>query len=251
MSSDVVVVSGDGPVVTIRINRPRHENRLNLAVLDAIVDALRHAEENTAVRVVVLTGTGDTFCCGGDVAEFALGDAAAYHRFARGFAAVHLAVVGLTKPVLAAVNGDVRAGGMSLLSVCDLAVARASVRFAMPEIRDGLWPIMAMVSLNRALPRKRAFELYYFGEPFDVEQARNWGLVNTVVPDEEFEPSVESYANRLARLPARSVAMGRATFDGIAQRGYADGFAYSGERLVELLTNPEIVRALAGRKEKP
>ena len=58
-------------------------------------------------------------------------------------------------------------------------------------------------------------------------------------------------ADRLARLPARSVAMGRATYDAIAQRGYADGFAYSGERLVELLTDPEIVRALAGRKEKP
>ena len=87
MSSDVVVVSGDGPVVTIRINRPGHENRLNLAVLDAMVGALRRAEEDSAVRVVVLTGTGDTFCCGGDVGEFAVGDAAAYHRFARSFAA--------------------------------------------------------------------------------------------------------------------------------------------------------------------
>ena len=248
--ADVLITTAAGPVVTLRINRPNQENRLNLEVLQRICAELEKADADEDARAVVITGTESTFCCGGDVTEFARGDRDAYRRFGEHFARMHLAISSLSKPVLAAVNGDARAGGMSLLSVCDLAVARESVRFAMPEIRDGLWPVMAMVALNRVLPRKRAFELYYFGESFGVEQARDLALVNWVVPDEEFAVEVDDRARRLAELPPASVRLGRETFAGIADRSFGDGYAYSADRLVELLTDPEVVTALALRKEK-
>ena len=170
---------------------------------------------------------------------------AAYRRFGEHFAGLHTDIVGLTKPVLAAVNGHVRAGGMSLLSVCDLAVARESAEFAMPEIRAGLWPIMAMVSVNRALPRKRAFEQYYFGDAIDARRALEWGLINWAVPDGSFDETVRARAQQLAALPRSAVRIGRTTFAGIEQRSYVDGFTYSAERLIELLTDPEASKALA------
>ena len=249
MSERVVVVTTDGPVRTLRINRPERENRLDLAVLRALCAALAEADTDAAVRTVVLTGTGETFCCGGDLAEFAVGDRSAYHEFGRLFAGVHLAIARLSKPVLAAVNGHVRAGGMSLLSICDLAVARGSAQFGMPEIKAGVWPVMAMVALNRVLPRKRAFELYYFGESFDAQQALTWGLVNWVVPDAQFGPAVSSRAEQLAALPRRAVSVGRTTFAGIDDRAtLADGYSYRADRLVELLADPEVVDALAGQR---
>lgn len=250
LPQNVVVTSTEAHVATLRINRPDHENRLNLAVLKALCAALQQAEADTGIRAIVLTGTGETFCCGGDLEDFAVGDTKAYREFGKCFGGLHLAVSNLTKPVLAAVNGHARAGGMSLLSICDLAVARASAQFGMPEIRAGLWPVMAMVSLNRALPRKRAFELYYFGESFDAEQARRWGLVNWVVPDDEFEAAVRRRAKRLAALPVTAVSIGRTTFVGIGERSYPDGFAYSGDRLVDLLTEPEAAEALARRLKR-
>lgn len=140
---------------------------------------------------------------------------------------------------------------MSLLSSCDLAIARASARFGMPEIKAGLWPIMAMVSLNRHLPRKRAFELYYTGDSFGAERAREWGLVNWVVPDGEFDGAVSARAAELAGLPPAAVRIGRATFAGIAERSLEDGYRWSAERLVELLSDPEAARALAAHRGRP
>lgn len=247
--TESLITTTDGAVVTLRINRPDRENRLNLDVLERMVAALKQVDESDGVRAVVIRGTGNTFCCGGDVAEFAQGDKESYRKFAEQFGRLHLAISNLSKPVLAAVNGEVRAGGLSLLSICDLAVARASVRFAMPEIRDGLWPVMAMVALNRVLPRKRAFELYYFAEFFGVEEARDLHLVNWIVPDEEFDDAVRNRSRQLAVLPSASVAIGRATFAGIAARSLEDGYAFSGDLLVDLLTHPEVVAALAPRKE--
>ena len=247
--TESLIATTDGPVVTLRINRPDRENRLNLDVLERLVAALGDVDASESLRAVVIRGTGNTFCCGGDVAEFAQGDKESYRRFADHFGRLHLAISGLSKPVLAAVNGECRAGGMSLLSICDLAVARASVRFAMPEIRDGLWPVMAMVALNRVLPRKKAFELYYLAEFFGVEEARGLHLVNWVVPDEEFDDAVGHKARQLAALPPASVSIGRKTFAGIVERSLEDGYSFSGDLLVDLLTHPEIVAALEPRKE--
>ncbi len=251
MTDEPVVITTDGPVTTLRINRPDKENRLNLSVLTALQGDLDAADADPSIHAVVITGTGETFCCGGDLEEFAAGDRAAYETFGEAFAAVHLAIATLAKPVLAAVNGHVRAGGMSLLALCDLAVARAAVQFAMPEIKAGIWPVMAMVSLNRVLPRKRAFELYYFGESFNAEEARALGLVNWIVPHDHLEPSVQKLARQLAALPPRAIAVGRTTFAGIAERTLADGYTYSAGRLVELLTDPEAAQDLSRAVEEP
>lgn len=244
MTDGTVIITTDGPVLTLRINRPGHENRLNLAVLRALGVAFRQADADPGVRTVVVRGTGETFCCGGDLAEFAVGGEAVYREFAKHFADVHLTLRRLSKPVLAAVNGHARAGGMSLLASCDLAIARASAHFGMPEIKAGIWPVMAMVLLNRVLPRKKAFELYYFGQSFDAQQARALDLVNWVVPDDEFEAAVHGRSRQLAALPRSALSVGRTTFGAIEDRSVEDGYAYSAERLVELLTDPDVARML-------
>ncbi|MCZ6795009.1 MAG: enoyl-CoA hydratase/isomerase family protein [Planctomycetota bacterium] len=251
MSREPVVTSQDGALATLRIQRPESENRLNLEVLKRLTSALRAADADDTVRAVALTGTGDTFCCGGDIDEIAVGDQASYRTFGEWFGALHGTLLGLSKPVIGAVNGDALAGGLSLLSVCDVAVARRSARYAMPEILAGLWPVMAMVSLNRVLPRKRAFELYYFGESFGAPEALELGLINWAVDDDEFEEAVRDRGRRLAELPRSAVRIGRPTVAELADRNYADGFAWSAERLVELLMDPEVSAALARRKDTP
>ena len=242
-----VAIETRPPVTTIRIDRPDHENRLDIAVLGEMTTALAAADADDRVRVVVITGTGSTFCCGGDIAELAAGDRQSYREFAMLFAALHLRIGDLSKPVLAAVNGDVRAGGMSLLAICDLAVATRSARFSMPEIRAGLWPVMAMVSLRRVLSRKRAFELYYLAEPIEASEARELGLVNWVVSDEDLELEVERRARQLADLPRAAVRIGRQTYAEIAGSSLAAAYASSAQRLIELLEDPEVVASLAGR----
>lgn len=236
--------------MTLRIDRPARQNRLNLPVLEDLRGALEDAGAARDVRAVVLTGTGSTFSCGGDIEELPRGDREAFRELGRRFAALHLALLRSSKPVLAAVNGDALAGGLSLLAACDLAVARASARFAMPEIKAGLWPVMAQVALNRALPRKRVFELYYLGESFGAERAMDWGLVNWVVPDGDFDAAVLARAGQLAGLPPAAVRVGRAAFAELADLSYEDAYARSAERLVELLADPAMAEALAARAGK-
>jgi enoyl-CoA hydratase len=203
-------VAGSG-VATITLDQPDTRNALSDALLDDLLAAFAAARDDDAVRCVVLTSSHEkVFSSGGDLAGFAAEVPLAHkHRAIDRFPRLFELIGALGKPSLCAANGHVLAGALGLALACDLVVAREGVRFGTPEINVGVFPFMIMALIYRNVPRKRANELLLLGEQISAEEAREIGIVNRVVPAEEFDAFVTGWAEALAAKSPVLMRMGK------------------------------------------
>lgn len=199
MAEELLYEVVDG-VATVTLNRPDQRNALNGELLAALVDAMKRARDDDAVRAVVLTGAGDkVFCAGADLGGFAAETPLVEKHFASDlFLEFFSLMPKLGKPSLCAANGHVLAGGMGLALSCDLVIVREGARFGTPEINVGAFPYMIMALIYRNVPRKKVNEMMLLGEQISAEDAVACGLANKVVPVDEFEEAVADWATRLA-----------------------------------------------------
>jgi len=161
-------------VETLGLDSPANRNALSAALVGELADALADCAEDTGVRAIVLTHTGNTFCAGADLRDPPHPD---------GLVRLLRQIVELRKPVVARVTGHVRAGGLGLLAACDMAVASLEATFAFTEVRIGVAP--AVISLP-LLPRTdpRALARYYLtGERFEAPEAARIGLLTAAGDD--------------------------------------------------------------------
>jgi 2-(1,2-epoxy-1,2-dihydrophenyl)acetyl-CoA isomerase len=200
-----------GAVLTVTLNRPDVLNALNAAMHRALQAALAEAAD-PAVRAVVLTGAGRGFCVGQDLGEFgsmAIGDALR-ERYAPNV----LALRRLEKPVIAAVNGAAAGAGLSLACACDVRIAAQSASFVPAFIGLGLVPDAGgSFFVHRLLGYARAFEWMTSGHRLSPEEAKEWGLVTAVVPDEELARHAGDLAERYAHMPTRGIWLTKQLFD--------------------------------------
>lgn len=194
-------------VLTLVLHRPERKNALDVALADELTRALEHAEESSAVRVVVLTGHGDTFCSGGDLGG---GDGDERHALAtmRRMSRPAVALHRLSKPTVARVNGLASGAGMSLALGCDLVVASEQARFCQIFVRRGLSPDLGSSwLLPRLVGLHRAKELALLGRWVSAAEAHALGLVNRVVPAAELDAAVADFALALAKGPPITLAL--------------------------------------------
>jgi enoyl-CoA hydratase len=198
-------------VATVAMNRPEARNALSDQLLDDLLAALTAARDDDDVRCVVLTSTHEkVFSAGGDLGAFA-SDAPliekyfATDRFPRLF---HL-IGGLGKPTICAANGHVLAGALGLALACDLIIAKEGARFGTPEINVGVFPFMIMALIYRNVGRKKTNELLLLGEQIDAHEAERIGIVNKVVPGEEFDAVVADWARKLAAKSPLLMRLGK------------------------------------------
>jgi enoyl-CoA hydratase len=176
MSRDIATEVADDGVATLTLSRPERRNALSIKLRDEITEQLDSWATDPAVRAVVLTGAGSTFCSGFDLDEFAQADLArtikdSSHRY-------HLAVWHFPKPLLAAVNGAAVAGGMDLCVLCDLRIASTSASFGHPEIKFGAPPLFTPLQWIVGVGVAR--DLCLTGRRIDASEATRIGLVNSV-----------------------------------------------------------------------
>jgi methylglutaconyl-CoA hydratase len=189
MPDGSIVREDQGLVTLLKLARPRRRNALSRALVAELSDALSAIASDSAIRAVVLTGEGSTFCSGMDLKE-----AETAHRSTdsesrsiadvQAIADVIQQLHTLSKPTIAALNGDALAGGAGLAAACDFIVASRSAKIAYPEVKRGLVAAVVMHDLIRQAGERRARELLISGEPIDAETAERWGLVNRVVDPE-------------------------------------------------------------------
>lgn len=173
------VTQGAGGVVTFAIDRPAARNAVDRDAIEALAEAFVRLETDEAVRAIILTGSGENdFCTGLDLPDDAAGRAAT----ASAYIALLRAIRASPHPVVARVNGRCFAAGMGLLGACDLAVACAEARFGLPEVRIGLFPVVAATMLRRLVPERHLMELMLSGRSISAEEGRRIGLLNHVVP---------------------------------------------------------------------
>ncbi len=195
----------DGAVLTITLNRPDVLNALTRAVHEGVQAAFEQAKD-PAVRAVLLTGAGRGFCVGQDLQEFRGGAGDVAESLRRNYHRTVLAIRGAEKPVIAAVNGPAAGAGLSLALACDVRIAAASASFVPAFVNIGLVPDAGGTWLaRRLLGQARAFEWLSTGRRLGAEEARSWGLVSEVVPDEELAERAQEVARLFAAMPTRAV----------------------------------------------
>lgn len=208
--SKTVLYEVEGAVARITLNRPEKRNALNETLIADLKDALRRANDNAAVRVVVLTGAGPDFCSGADLAalqKISQASVAENVEDARSLMELFLLLRQVAVPVVAAVRGRALAGGCGLASACDLVLASSGARFGYPEVKIGFVPAMVMAILRRNISEKRAFELLTTGAEISAERAEQLGLANHVFDDAAFDSEVASYISVFEKLSKSAVSL--------------------------------------------
>ncbi|MBE3599339.1 MAG: enoyl-CoA hydratase/isomerase family protein [Limnochordaceae bacterium] len=198
-------------VLRLTLSDPERRNPLTGEAAAALADALEQAEQVPAVRAILLTGSGEAFCAGADVREFAAtGGRPAPEAFAGGEALVRLFKLGarLRRPLVAAVNGWALGGGLGLVALAHVAVASDRARFGATEVRLGMFPMVVMPALARAVGERRALELGLTGRLFDAQEAQAMGLVHRVVPHDRLPEEAGAVARQIAGWSPLAVEVG-------------------------------------------
>jgi len=198
-------------VATITLDDPETRNSLSDQLLRELLEALRVAKGDDEVRVVVLTSSHEkVFSSGANLGAFG-GDAPLIDRYAgtKRFVEVFKAIGELGKPSIVAANGHVLAGSLGIALACDLIIAREGAGFGTPEINVGLFPFMIMALIYRNVPRKKTNEMLLLGERLSAEEALEAGIVNRVVPAEDFDQAVREWAIKLASKSAVVMRLGK------------------------------------------
>jgi len=198
-------------VATIALNQPETRNALSDEVLDDLIAAFTAARDDDAVRCVVLTSTHEkVFSSGGNLGGFAA-DVPIIHKYfgIERFPRLFQLIGGLGKPTICAANGHVLAGALGVALACDLIIARDGITFGTPEINVGVFPFMIMALIYRNVGRKKANELLLLGDRISAQEAERIGIVNRVVPAEEFDAAVADWAARLAAKSPVLMRMGK------------------------------------------
>jgi crotonobetainyl-CoA hydratase len=219
--SEVVSIDRVGSVAVVTIQRPEKRNAIDPEVSAALNAVFVSLEAEDEVAVSVLTGAGDVFCAGADLAAVGEGRVAEIVDAAPGgFGG--LVRLERRKPVIAAVNGHAIAGGFELVLACDLAVAAEQAQFGLPEVTRGIIPSAGgLVRLPRQVPPKVAMELVLTGARLSAARALELGLLNRVVPRDRVLPEALALAVEIALLPPVAVRAARK----VAEVAAADGGA--------------------------
>lgn len=253
-----VIATRDGAVLRLVLsNGPA--NALSIEAIAALQANLDQAAADASVRVVVIAGTGKVFCAGHDLKQMASrrADADSGRAFFEATfdacSTLMHSIVRHPRPVIAEVDGIATAAGCQLVASCDLAIASDQSAFGVNGIDVGLFCTTPGVALARGLKPKHAMEMLLTGEMIDASTAREFGLVNRVVPREYLAQVVAKYARTIAAKPASIVSMGKTAFHAQVEMPLAEAYDHASRVMVENMLADEAVEGIGAfiAKRKP
>lgn len=227
-------------VATITMNRPEARNMLTASGMGLLAEHLRSAGADPEVRVIVLTGTGNTFCSGADLRGASAADAASFTGSGPGaLVAVLEAMLDNPKPVIARVQGHVAGGGNGLVAAADLSVAAESAKFAFSEVRLGLAPAVISVVCLARMHRADAQELFLTGDRVPAQRMVGAGMVNRVVPEAEIDEVVGGWVQSLRAGGPEALSHTKGLLRDVPGMDRAAAFAHTSALSAQLFSSPE------------
>ncbi len=248
-------VTQEGGMLRITLSNPP-ANLLSLEVMRDMQAELDRARDDSAVRVIVIEAAGKLFCAGHDLKQMTAhrsdpdGGRAYFEETFDTCSRLMQSIVRHPKPVIAAVDGVATAAGCQLVASCDLAIASDHATFGVNGINVGLFCTTPGVALVRGLKPKHAMEMLLTGEMVDASTAKDFGLVNRVVPREYLNQIVTKYAQTLASKSPSALRMGKEAFYKQAEMGLADAYEYTSRVMVENLLAGDAKEGIAAFIEK-
>ena len=204
-----ITTAQNGQVLTVNIDRPKQLNALNKETISELHAALRDANEDGNIGVVILTGSGEkSFVAGADIKEFAKFSIAQGGAMAkRGHDSLFDFIENMTTPVIAAVNGFALGGGLELAMASHIRIASSNARMGLPEVSLGVIPGYGGTQrLAQLVGRGKANEMIFTAGMIQADEALNWGLVNDVVAQEELIPKAEEIAAKILNNSSTAIA---------------------------------------------
>jgi enoyl-CoA hydratase/carnithine racemase len=238
MAYEHILISREGSITTLSLNRPERRNALALPMIAELHRAFDEIAQSDA-RGVILAANGPVFCSGHDFADMrgASLDAAS-HLFERCMQMMN-AMQALPQPVIAKVHAMATAGGCQLVASCDLAVASERASFAIPGGKAGQFCHTPLVAVARNLGRKRALEMAMTGDAIDAKTAESWGLINRCVPHEELDAATLDLIQRASRGSALSMAAGKAAYYRQIDMPQQQAYAFASSVMAEATLTPD------------
>src|SRR5499426_1880314 len=215
-------------IAVLTLNRPERRNPLSRSVMLELRDQLRAIGASKA-RGVVLAANGPVFSAGHDYADMVNRDLAGMRELLAVCTELMTAVQAIPQPVVARVQGLATGAGCQLVAACDLAVASEDAEFQTPGGAGGLFCTTPMVSVSRAIGRKRALEMLFTGDKLDARTAAEWGLVNRVVPAGELAAATDALIRRATRGSAFSKGLGKQAYYAQIDLDQPKAYAYAVE----------------------
>lgn len=247
MTQQVLTEIQDG-VIIIRLNRADKKNALTGDMYNGISDALDQLERDNSLRVGLITGTPDCFTAGNDLVDFMKGGSITGNSPVGRFLAT---IPVLTKPLVAAVNGPAVGVGTTMLLHCDLVYAAPGAKFQMPFINLGLCPEAgSSLLLPQLVGYRRATELLMLCDAFTADEAKEMGIVNAVLPADQYQQHALEQAKRLARQPPSSIRAAKKLMRMASQEALKSVMAEEARLFTEMLDGGEAKEAFAAFFEK-
>jgi methylglutaconyl-CoA hydratase len=247
---DAILLSVEGGVATVTLNRPEQRNRLTVEAMAALADAVRRAGADPQVRVIVLTGSGNTFCSGADLSAAGFATAGPASSGPAVLVDALTALLDAPKPVIARVQGHVAGGGNGLVAACDLAVASSDARFAFSEVRVGVAPAVISVVCLAVMHRRDAQELLLTGERVDADRALRAGLLTAVVAPEGLDAAVAGRAAQLMAGGPEALAHTKDLLRRVPALPREDAFAFTAALSAERFSSDEAREGMTAFLEK-
>jgi len=247
----VLVREDDAGVSTLTLNRPQYYNALSEDLIEALQETLDAIAADASVRVVILTGAGRGFCAGHDLKEMNLETEQRYFDdlFARCNRMIQT-IVALPQPVIAKVHGLATANGCLLVSICDLAIAAETAKFALCGVKLGLFCSTPSVGVSRNIARKRAFEMLVTGDFVDAPTAVRDGLINRAVAEDRLDAEVRSLAESIVANPAAAITIGKEMFYRQLELELGEAYDYAGKVMAANMMEEETREGINAFLEK-
>ncbi len=238
MTDELVHAAREGPVATLTLDSPHNRNALSVRLLDQLGKGLAGAVTDRRVRAVVLTATGSVFCSGADLSERA---GAVTSRMPEILTSIRSAPV----PVVARVGGHARAGGLGLITACDMAVATKESTFAFSEVRIGVAPAMVLVPALRVAGRRFLGRASLTGEPFGATAAAQAGFLTDVVDDAaDLDTWVEGVVASLLKSAPGAVASTKTLLAQLGELPWSEGLAVAQATSAQLFGGAEAAEGM-------
>ena len=228
MSGDALLVEDIGAVRKITFNRPKRRNPLSYSVAEALHELLLKTADDSAISAVVITGSGTSFCAGGDQDDFRKGFSQSSAEVLVNYPPMKIFKLARNyrKPLIAAVNGSAFGGGMGITCVSHLAVASERATFGIPEIKLGIFPLTILPLVRPLLGERRTLELALTGRHMSASEALSLGVVCKVVPHEELEAEAMKLASEVGSYSPLAIRLGLEAMQTSADMSFSESMEY-------------------------
>jgi enoyl-CoA hydratase len=250
MEYQTVTVTDDPPLAIVALNRPAALNALNGTMASEIVDALTRFEADDSIRCVIFTGNDRVFCAGADIKE--MGEKTAVDMMkADHFRGLWEKVGRFPKPTIAAISGYALGGGLELAMCCDIIIAAEGGKVGQPEINIGIMPGGGGTQrLTHALGKYKATEMILTGAQISVEEAHARGLVNRVVPADQYLDEAKRVGREIATKGSVALKLAKLAIGRSLESGLSDGLEFERELFYMLFATKDKDEGMRAFREK-